>query len=517
MLTDENDCSLLDDEATQGWLAASHDVAMPRASAACAQNPDDRCCHTCAADAPSGCTPNASDAECSKGTTGYATVAPENDSPHLRCFDQKRRFGLDLLYPTQRYVDALTKSKVRNREGQEVENPIFVAPPGMLPRSPSLVLLTGIVGVPWQDIATDASLTGPGLTYLNAAALEKTGRWDMILGGASGPSDPLMRESIAPRTGMNPVTGTALQPPTGAGDPSPTGGTANPINGHEQNVVALDDLQYACTFPLPVPRPCTDPADDSCDCTAEFRDYARPLCEYTGAPGTPGTQIAAKAYPGLRELSVLRGVGDNGIVASICAKNMQVSAGLLPETDASYGYNPAIAAMLDIVKTRLAQQCLPRQLPVETNPDVATFGQVPCAVVEAMPTRGGSCSCDANRGRTALLADEPELRGAVVDQLRLEEQCDAATKPACGDICLCKIDSLTGPALTACQEGHDDGASYGYCYVDPAQGIGNPELVKSCPAAKRRSLYFVGDGLPANGSTTFMACQGAAAREADGN
>jgi hypothetical protein len=502
MLTDENDCSLVDDDGTQGWLAASQGVSMPHASAVCADDPDDRCCHSCALEAPSGCTPNASDAECSKGNGSYATVAAHDDSPHLRCFDQKRRFGLDLLYPTSRYVDGLTKATVPNRAGKLVQNPIFAAPAGTPSRSKSLVLLTGILGVPWQDLATADSLSGRNLTYLNAAELGKQGRWDMILGGATGPTDPLMRESIAPRTGENPITGAQLAPPDAAGE------MMNPINGHEQNIVGADDLQYACTFPLMKERPCTDVNDDSCDCTSDYRDYSRPLCRYDGGADKDGVQIAAKAYPGLRELAVLRGVGDNGIVASICPKNTQPAGGLAPEADPSYGYNPAIGAMAEIFKSRLAQQCLPRPLPVETDPKADTFGQVPCSVVEAVPNSAASCNCDPTHGRLPLSSDDAKLRGAVREQLRLEGRCGDADGPSCNDYCMCRVASLQGSELGACQNGHEDGSSYGYCYVDPAQGIGDPELVKACPTTDRRSLRFVGEGLPANGSVTFMACQG---------
>ncbi|HWP04456.1 MAG TPA: hypothetical protein VNN72_01880 [Polyangiaceae bacterium] len=502
MLTDENDCSLIDDDGTQGWLAASQTVSMPHSSAACADNPDDRCCHSCAIEAPSGCTPNASDAECSKGNGSYATVPARDDSPHLRCFDQKRRFGLDLLHPTSRYVDGLTKTMVPNRAGKLVQNPIFAAADGKPARSASLVLLTGIVGVPWQDLATPDSLSGRNLTYLNASELAKEGRWDVILGGATGPSDPLMHESIAARTGENPITGSKLAPPDASGE------MMNPINGHEQNVVRADDLQYACTFPLMKERPCTDANDDSCDCTTDYRDYNRPLCRYEGAAGTGGVQIAAKAYPGLRELAVLRGVGDNGIVASICPKNTLPAANVAPEADPAYGYNPAIAAMAEIFKSRLAQQCLPRPLPVETDPKADGYGQVPCSVVEAVPSSGASCSCDPTQGRLPLAADDDKLRDAVRTQLRAEGTCGGTDGTSCNDYCMCRIESLEGSELTACQNGHENGETFGYCYVDPAQGIGSPELVKACPATDKRSLRFVGEGLPAIGSVTFMACQG---------
>ncbi|HTQ02502.1 MAG TPA: hypothetical protein VMI54_01555, partial [Polyangiaceae bacterium] len=371
MLTDENDCSVIDDDGSQGWLVTelvtpgtNNKFYLPRASAACAQNPDDPCCHSCAAEAPSGCTPNASDAECSKSSI---YLQPSEDSNNLRCYDQKRRFGLDLLYPLQRYIDGLTKSTVRDRSNQEVPNPIFEAPTGEPPRPTDLVLLAGIVGVPWQDIATSDSLNGDGLTYLTAAELDKAGRWPMILGDdTTPPSDPLMQESIAPRSGSNPVLNAPLAPPTAAT-------LANPINGHESNIVGKDDLQYACIFPLPTPRQCDTANGDACDCTADDQPYERPLCDYPNGPNTDGVQRYAKAYPGLRELGVLQGVKDNGIVASICAKHTVPAAGLAEEADGSYGYNPAVSAMGDIIRQRLARECLPRPLTVQTDPTAPDF------------------------------------------------------------------------------------------------------------------------------------------------
>jgi hypothetical protein len=506
MLTDENDCSVVDDDGTQGWLVTTvtdmngQAVHLPRASAACAATPDDRCCHSCGSAAPSGCTPNDSDAECSKANF---TLSAAEDSNNLRCFEQKRRFGVDLLYPIERYIEGLTQPTIHDRSNQEVPNPIFQAPPGQPPRPKSLVLLAGIVGVPWQDIATDDSLTGDGLTYLTAQELTDRGRWATILGGKDGtlPADPLMRESIAPRTGANPVLNAPLLPPTpGAGQ--------NPINGHEQNIVDSDDLQYSCIFPLPTPRQCDDQNSDSCDCSAATQDYDRPLCDYPNGPGTDGIQRFAKAYPGLRELGVLEGVGDNGVVASICPKHTAPAAGLTEEADASYGYNPAVAAMGNIIRTRLARQCLPRPLSVEKDPKAPDFGQVPCAVVEAIPSRASTCSCDSTKGRSALGADDGKLASAVEDQLWSTGQCGGASGIACNDYCLCKVEPLAGSELGACQNGTETAADYGYCYVDPAQGIGDPALVADCPATTRRSLRFVGDGLPANGSVTFMACVG---------
>jgi hypothetical protein len=515
MLTDENDCSVIDDDGTQGWLVTEltdekgAEFHLPRASAACAASPDDPCCHSCAAPAPSGCTPNASDAECSKKSS---TLEKSEDGNNLRCFEQKRRFGLDLLYPLQRYVDGLTKSTVRDRSGQEVPNPIFQASGGQPPRPKNLVLLAGIVGVPWQDIASDDSLTGPGLSYLTASELTARSRWATILGGSDGspPADPLMIESIAPRTGTNPILGAALAPPS-TDLPGP-----NPINGHEMTIPDANDLQYSCIFELPTPRQCDGSNADSCDCTADDQKFDRPLCDFPNGPNTDGIQRYAKAYPGLRELGVLKGVGDNGIVASICAKHAVPAAGLAAEADASYGYNPAVAAMGDIIRSRLARQCLPRQLSVQKDPKAADFGAVPCDVVSALPKRDGACACDATRGNHALGPDDAKLASAVDDQLEATAECGKGTGISCDDFCLCKIDALSGDKLSACQNGTESGADYGYCYVDPAQGIGNPVLTADCPSANQRSLRFVGDGLLANGSVTFMACVGSNFEDGNG-
>ncbi|HEY3236196.1 MAG TPA: hypothetical protein VGJ84_15875 [Polyangiaceae bacterium] len=58
-----------------------------------------------------GCPPIAQDPECQK--TSYTF---DDDPLNLRCWDQKRRFGLDLLYPVSRYVEGLSSTtlKVKN-------------------------------------------------------------------------------------------------------------------------------------------------------------------------------------------------------------------------------------------------------------------------------------------------------------------------------------------------------------------------------------------------------------------
>jgi hypothetical protein len=305
---------------------------MPRATSVCAGDPLDPCCRSCAdTSSLAGCPSTASDPECQLGD-----YPGDLDSRYLRCFAQKRRFGRDFLQPIQRYVDGLTKLEVPRQDGALVPNPLLIASPGAAPRHPSLVFVAGIVGVPWQDLARDPS-DDRELHYKSARELHQQGVWDIIVGNpAAGvpPTDPLMIESIDARSGRNPVTGDLVAPPDSA-DP-----LANPINGHE---MVLDyagvDLQYACIFELPEPRDCST-AGFNCDCGANAFGGSKPICQdENGVYGS--TQFRAKAFPGLRQLEVLKGFGDNAIVASICARNLR---------DASrqdYGYRPALRAILD--------------------------------------------------------------------------------------------------------------------------------------------------------------------------
>jgi len=131
------------------------------------------------------------------------------------------------------------------------------------------------------------------------------------------PTDPFMRESTAPRSGTNPVTADAIQPDTSL-DPR-----ANAINGHEQKDLDGGDLQYAGTFPLTDPAPCSGP---TCDCNgpnsteADETLRSRPLCQPPTADPPAPRRTSAKRNPGLRPLEVLRGIGESAIVASICPK-----------------------------------------------------------------------------------------------------------------------------------------------------------------------------------------------------
>jgi hypothetical protein len=561
MMSDETDCSIID--YGQGWLVAANDQAIPRPTSQCAANPNDPCCRNCqqGGDAYAKCP--APGAECTvddQDGNGPGYIGLKNNAPNLRCWQTKRRFGFDLLFGVDRYVNGLTQTTVANRAGAKVPNPLmsYINDPDtgapvpiyqeLLPRNDSsLIYLAGIVGVPWQDLATDDTLdaASPNLTLLtfNQMMTSSPNRWDVVLGQPAAsppvpPSDPFMVESIDPRSGANPVTGQEI---VASNSTSPTA----TINGHEYNVNTntLDDLQYACIFELPstMSRDCTAGAFTSsdpttrrgCDCktsaTDNVVDRNRPLCQPpTGGPA--GTQqYFAKAYPGSRYLQVLKSFGEqsttqNSIVASICPKatsgDLNVSA---------YGYNSAVNAIINRLKEKLSGACLARGLATTEDPDT---GQqvIPCQVIEV--TRPNvvleAVGC-ATPGRGPV---DAALLPAIWQKLKAAGQCDVANRPACsqGNFTVCKIQQVPGDLYQSClNDVQPDPSVVGYCYIDnmpyiDADGvtqcanpgdpgcIGNPELVKSCDAAHKRILRFVSDPnspVPAKNSTVILACKGA--------
>jgi hypothetical protein len=335
MLSDENDCSVkeygqffyaLQQRNPSDPKKAFH---LPRARQECAKNPNDPCCKSCAQ--------KADNCPVDPMCTSSPTLSDQEDDINLRCWDQKRRYGIDFLYPVDRYTQALTSPTVPNEQGDLVENPLFSGPNS---RDAGMVFTAGIVGVPWQDIAHDPSDITKGLmtaSELSAKDGQGNDRWRVIIGDPANyapPLDPHMIESYLPRSGTDPVNGVLLAPPNA----SPG---ADSINGHEYSIPKQDDLQYACIFPLAKPRDCTGGKLASCDCQATMND--NPLCD----PNETTLQVRAKGYPGIRELSLLKSLGPQAVTTSICPVQMSD-----PSTQ-DFGYRPAMTAIAAAVYTRL--------------------------------------------------------------------------------------------------------------------------------------------------------------------
>jgi hypothetical protein len=368
-LSDEDDCSMI--AGGQTWLLSQVSETSPagaytpttafKGSAQCATNPNDPCCVSCGARPPSDC-PTTSTADGITVSAGceepkYPSVSdlasqgssdPSLDNVNLRCFEQKRRFGVDYLYPVERYANALTLPTLcptANDLDPEscadassvIPNPLFVA------RAPSDVIVANLVGVPWQDLAVDAAAME--LELRAAPDLE----WAWLIGerhpadGIVAPEDPLMLASVEPRTGVQPSTGVALQPPEAAR-------MAQPGNGHEWNIADRDELQLACVFELAAPVECPSidefDGDLGCACTWYADElYRNPLCQ---APDDSfgSTQYFAAARPGTRQLQLSYDVKEQAVVGSVCAKQTANPSA------ADYGYRPEVRAIVRRVAER---------------------------------------------------------------------------------------------------------------------------------------------------------------------
>src|SRR5690606_34173183 len=136
------------------------------------------------------------------------------------------------------FADDLDPESSRCPRGEGVaDNPLFAAvevADGSAVRPPQWVVLAGLVGVPWQDLAIEPSPSAR-LLYRDNDPESPDGerlQWDWLIGerhpasGIPAPSDPLMIESIEARAGTNPATGENLAQPG-------EGYLANSINGHE--------------------------------------------------------------------------------------------------------------------------------------------------------------------------------------------------------------------------------------------------------------------------------------------
>jgi hypothetical protein len=65
------------------------------------------------------------------------------------------------------------------------------------------------------------------------------------------------------------------------------------------------------------------------------------------ATGGQTLQTRAKAYPGLRQLGLMKSLGENAVVGSICAGQIDNSS--TPD----YAYRPVVSSILAGAKTRL--------------------------------------------------------------------------------------------------------------------------------------------------------------------
>lgn len=434
MLTDEEDSSP-DPLAfgAEGWRFDDK-TPLPRATSACATDPSSPKCTSCAFDA--------SDPACAAGDYTAA-----EDQLNVRYANMKKRFGVDPQFPIQRYVDALTASKVPRRDSEHANgryvgtadctNPLFAA---QLPTKPNDELCKLARGPRSKDQVLFALIGGVPNTLLPGKGTNAEIDWTKILGKAperwdDTGIDPHMIVSIDPRSG--------LPGPGAAND-------ADPVNGRDWSTMG-GDLQYACTFPLvdfapdgttkPSSRTCVV-GDRACDCLGPKGEPTdSPLCD----PKQKGVQVRGKAYPTRRELMVAKELGDRAVVASLCPR--QVTN---PNAD-DFGYRPAAARIVDRLAGALVGSCLPRPL------ERAAGDDVPCLVLAQLATKGTQAECE----KRGLKAASDEVVRTFRERRKDEDDEDVSAYP------VCEVPFRDVAKGETCSDDDD----LGFCAVQDAPGL----------------------------------------------
>ncbi len=511
-------------------------TTAPRATTACEQNPASPDCTSCAFAATcdatkADCQKIKSDPNCSDAT-GKGYYGSIDDPLNVRFHRMKQRFGIDPQYPITRYVEGLRAAKVPNRDNEHnasgsyigtatCVNPLFAK---NLPASTADALkaakAAGSKNADGKVLSKDEDLIKAGLCNLERGLRSSDLVYFAVVGGApnellfddaytDAPKpkasidfvkltgkdpvkydfsniDPHMYQSVDPRDG--------LEGPPGDGLAAAKACTANkcgsdPAHGREWDTTNTApnkqkaDLQYACTFPLEAPlaapRNCADPvqAKGGCDCDGKVFP---PLCG--GQDGRQ--QLRAKAYPTIRQFSVVRLLGEQGIAASLCP--LTDSKGkLFPETSDFYGYRPAVAAIVDRLKNALATQCLPQALTADEK------GEVPCLILETLPDPGPQSTC--RNPAKGLSEPAPQVLAKFIESREAELGKQASDELKKYPVCQVQ-QIVTKPGETCARD-----EKAGWCYI---KNVGDSKVAGNCPQA----IKFSQAGNPPVGAKTDLTC-----------
>ena len=502
----------------------------PRGTASCDAQPAADTCTSCGFQTPA----TMADSSCQMNGGYYG---PTEDDMNVRFFHMKQRYGVDPQYPLSRYVSGFRSPLIPDRASEhevtstgaltgkylgtaKCTNPLFAAklygsaaeakadgadlcnlPRGT--RGADLIYFALVGGVPNTLLFDNANTTSP----VRKANID----WTPIIG-----TDPLsynyagqdahMQQSTNPRGG--------LPAPAARGN----NGT-DPVNGREWNT-NNKDLQYACTFPLAATHPdgmggeapnsdgkpgyscgaktAGTPADIQlvmnglCDC--DTVNDNPPLCD----PTDGARQVRAKAYPTVRELTVVKLMGDQGIASSLCPLTITDSNGVQKLVSDNpdnqfFGYNPAVSAIVDRLKNSLANQCLPFSLTADNT------GNVPCVVVETLPdaATGGDpqAACDLPENKAKGLV---RPNADVLNNVRNQQFAEAGDAGGASDLLkrpVCQVSQIVKPKGSSCKKD----ATAGWCYVE-TNGTDRP--AGNCG----RAIQFSEVGNPGSGVRVDLQC-----------
>ncbi len=462
ILTDEDDCSVKD--SGDAWRVGSPS-GMTRGASACETDPQSACCRPCDSHEvtpPANCLSISQDPVCSS----EANWSDWQDPLNLRCWDQRRRFGEDWLFPVQRYVDALTSSTIVSRSGTLVDNPLFKNG-----RTPDMISVLTLAGVPWQLITTPESQADDEvMSFLDPQALAATGAWARILGDPETgrpPEDAHLLESPEPRPGL------ALP-----GDP------LDPVHGHETVTDMPVELQNSCIFELPQPKQCDSDSDSDCSCPDD-PDVKSPLCRQPdGGYGT--LQRFAKGKPPPRLLEFVRSLGSAGYLGSICPRQLD-----RPEVP-GFGYSDALENFhLGTYGSDWDLSCFYPSLPLRSD------GTLKCQLLEF---HDAIVDCEAlGRRRPSGPYAEAFLTERGWTDRRATTVCEIPAFE--GD------PRVPGSASYACShDAQPNLAEAGYCYIDADRGVGDPSLVDACTTGHRRRVRLIPRSTPLAGTTVDLIC-----------
>ena len=174
----------------------------------------------------------------------------------------------------------------------------------------------------------------------------------------------------------------------------------------------------------------------------------------------------AKSSRGLQVVAVAVGV----VAASVGCGDADAGT--------SAGNGPKQYAFTELVRP---VPCFPRALPIAGD-------GAACAMTTARLLAQSSCDCEKEG-----LSDAPaELVQATRATLRRYGSCDNAEGLACEALCVCVVPQLHDELAERCRSEPDAEDIAGWCYVAPAQGLGDPAEVASCNQENARELRLFG-------------------------
>lgn len=147
-------------------------------------------------------------------------------------------------------------------------------------------------------------------------------------------------------------------------------------------------------------------------------------------------------------------------------------------------------------------------LPLDLYWDVRRM--VPCVVIEGRSVGAAdAASCNACDAKGRQPVNDYQL--PLVQQMKEEN-------PSAQLDCFCAVEQIeplhgsdwdTMPCQNDLSEAPVDSqgeALDGFCYVDPARGLGDAALVGACPEDQKRILRFVGAGVPDPSGAVYLSC-----------